>query len=207
MSLALTPNEAAFTVGRDVDAVQRAVDSGVVEKRTRTIRGRERRVFGRSELRFFKVVAGVEDDLTKKGRRKLYEAILHPRGQKVSVGPFEVDIADVDRQIEDRLADLQRIRGVAATGPEGTVVLRGTSIPVHVVAALAEAGGPEAAERAYPSLSKTDVETAVQYATVYPKKGRPYPKKSLKQMLGELALPDEVFGGSEGKTGPRVVRL
>ncbi len=196
MSLALTPNEAAFTVGRDVDAVQRAVDSGVVEKRTRTIRGRERRVFGRSELRFFKVVAGVEDDLTKKGRRKLYEAILHPRGQKVSVGPFEVDIADVDRQIEDRLADLQRIRGVAATGPEGTVVLRGTSIPVHVVAALAEAGGLEAAERA-----------AVQYATVYPKKGRPYPKKSLKEMLGELALPDDVFGESDDEDGPRVVHL
>ena len=91
--------------------------------------------------------------------------------------------------------------------PEGTVVLRGTSIPVHVVAALAEAGGLEAAERAYPSLSKTDVQTAVQYATVYPKKGRPYPKKSLKEMLGELALPDDVFGESDDEDGPRVVHL
>ena len=207
MSLTLTPNEAAFTAGRDVDDVQRAVDSGVVEKRTRTVRGRTRRVFGRSELRFFRVVAGVEDDLTPKGRRKLYEAILRPRGSRVSVGPFEVDLADVDRQIEGRLGELQRIKRSVRTGPDGEPVLRGTTVPVHLVAALAEAGGTDEARRAYPSLSAADVEAAAQYARVYPKRGRPYPERSLKRMLRELALPDEVFGEPDPEVGPREVRL
>ena len=207
MSLTLTPNEAAFTVGRAVDAVQRAVDSGVVEKRTRTIRGRKRRVFGRSELRFFQVVAGVEDDLTPKGRRKLYEAILHPRGKRVAIGLLEVDIADVDRQINERLAELKRIKEVVEARPSSEPVLRGTDVPVHVVAALAEAGGADEAVRAYPSLSRATVDAAVQYAQVYPKKGRPYPRKSLKRMLSELALPGDVFEGSSDETGPRVVRL
>ena len=60
---------------------------------------------------------------------------------------------------------------------------------------------------ACPTLTQPDVQTAVQYATVYPKKGRPYPKKSLKEMLGELALPDDVFGESDDEDGPRVVHL
>jgi uncharacterized protein (DUF433 family) len=207
MSVTLTPNEAAFTVGRDVNAVQRAVDSGVVEKRTQTVRGRTRRVFGRSELRFFRVITGVEEDLTLRGRRKLYEALLHPRGKRVTVGPFEIDIADVDRQIDERLAELERIRGAVESGSAGEPVLRGTAVPVHVVAALAEAGGVEEAARAYPSLSKAAVDAAVAYAQVYPKKGRPYPQKSLKRMMSELALPDEVFGQPDSEAGPREVYL
>jgi len=105
------------------------------------------------------------------------------------------------------LAELKRIKEVVESGSAGEPVLRGTAVPVHVVAALAEADGVEGATRAYPSLSRADVEAAVAYAEVYPKKGRPYPKKSLKRMLRELALPDEVFGEPEEEKGPRVVRL
>ena len=208
MSLTLTPNEVAFTVGRDVDAVQRAVDSGVVDKRTRTVRGRTRRVFGRSELRFFQIAGEIEGALTPEGRRRLYEAVLRPRGRRVRIGPLEVDLAAVDRQIEDRLGELKRIRESVEPGPDGEPVLRGTRVPVHLVAALAEAGGLAEAARAYPSLSRAQVGAAVAYAEVYPKRGRPYPAKSLKRMLSELALPEEVFEGTAlAGEGPRTVRL
>ena len=205
--MTLTPREAAFVADSDVRLVQRAVDGGVVRRRTRTVRGRKTRVLGRSELRFFGALRGHEDTLTPTGRQKLYEAIQHPRGGKATLGAFVVNVEDVDRLIERRMAELDRIRSRVEDGESGEPVLKGTTVPVHVVAALAEAGGTEEAARAYPSISRPDAETAVQYARVYPKKGRPYPTESLKKMVRELALPDEVFGVPDEEVGPREVRL
>ena len=205
--MTLTPREAAFVVDSDVQLVQRAVDGGVVQKRTRTVRGRKTRVLGRSELRFFGALRGYEDTLTLAGRQKLYKAVQHPRGGKASLGVFVVDVEDVDRRIERRLAELDQIKSRVEADDGGEPVLKGTDVPVHVVAALAEAGGLEEAARAYPSLSKAAVEAAVAYAEVYPKKGRPYPARSLKRMLSELALPDEVFGVPAEESGPRQIGL
>ena len=205
--MTLTPREAAFVANSDVQSVQRAVDGGVVRKRTRKIRGRTTRVLGRPELRFFGALRGHEDTLTLAGRQKLYKAVQRPRDGKASLGVFVVNVEDVDRQIERRLAELDKIKSRVEEPESGDPLLKGTSVPVHVIAALAEAGGVEEAARAYPSLSKAAVEAAVAYAEVYPKKGRPYPKQSLKRMLSELALPDEVFGEASGESGPREVRL
>ena len=165
------------------------------------------RVLGRSELRFFGALRGHEDTLTLAGRQKLYKAVQRPRGGKASLGAFVVDVEGVDRQIERRLAELDRIKDRVEDGAGGEPVLKGTAVPVHIVAALAGAGGVGEAVQAYPSLSKASVKAAVAYAEVYPKKGRPYPKRSLKRMLGELALPDEVFGQADDAVGPREVSL
>ena len=43
----------------------------------------------------------------------------------------------------------------------------------------------------YPGLAREQVEAAAEYARAYPKRGRPYPRRSLKRMLAELDLPDE----------------
>lgn len=63
------------------------------------------------------------------------------------------------------------------------------------------------AARAYPSLPRETIEAAVQYAHVYPKKGRPYPAASMKRMLSELALPGDVFDVPVDESSPSVVRL
>ena len=204
--MTLTPREAAFVADSDVHLVQRAVDGGVVKRRTRTVRGRKTRVLGRPELRFFGALHGHEDTLTPAGRLKLYKAVQRPRDGKASLGVFVVDVEDVDRRIERRLAELDRIKARVEEDETGDPVLKGTAVPVHVVAALAEAGGVGEAQRAYPSLSKAAVEAAQAYATVYPKRGRPYPARSLKRMVGELALPDDVFGVAADE-GPREVAL
>ena len=204
--MTLTPREAAFVADSDMRIVQRAVDGGVVRRRTRTVRGRRMRVLGRPELRFFGALRGHEDTLTPTGRQKLYEAVRRPRDGKATVGPFVVDVERVDRRIERRLAELDRIKSRVEDG-DGDPVLKGTAVPVYVIAALADAGGVDEARHAYPSLSKADIEAAAQYAQVYPKKGRPYPAKSLKRMIRELALPDEVFSEPDEGIGPREVRL
>lgn len=200
-----TPREAAFVSESDVKTVQRAVDGGVVGKQIRIMRGRKTRVLGRPDLLFFGVLRGQEEILTSTGRHKLYEAVQQVRGGKATFGAFEVDLQDVDRQLEQRLAELERIRSFVSESECGDPVLKGTDIPVHLVAALAKSMDVHEAIRAYPSLSQTTVETACAYATVYPKKGRPFPGSSLKRMLEELALPDEVFGESQEGSGLREV--
>lgn len=93
-----------------------------------------------------------------------------------------------------------------AESTDGVPVLLGTDIPVHLVATLAEAGGVGEAACAYPSLSHEAIGAAVQYARAHPRAGRPYPAKSLKRMLSELALPDAVFDVPADDLSPRIVR-
>lgn len=207
MTINLTPREAAFVARSDVRAVQRAVDGGDVRGRVREVRGRSQRVLGRSEVRFFSALHGQEDTLTPAGRRELYRALQRPRSGKAALGSFVVDVDRVDRHIEQRIAELRRIKGHVQAGGEGDPVLKGTSVPVHLVAALAQSEGAEGAARAYPSLSRQSVDAAVAYAQIYPKKGRPYPSKSLKRMLSELALPDDVFGDAADGGVAREVTL
>ncbi len=205
--MTLTPREAAFVADSTLLAVERAVDGGVVPNQTQTVAGRKTRVLGHSELRFFSTLRSQENALTLAGRRLLYEAVQHPQDGKATLGPFVVDVRKVDLEIERRFAELNQLKGRVEEGTDGDPVVKGTAVPVHVVAALATDGGVEAACRAYPSLPRTAIETAVAYAAVYPKRGRPYPARSMKQMLSELALPDEVFGEAAAESGPREVRL
>jgi len=66
-------------------------------------------------------------------------------------------------------------------------IIRGTDIPVYVIAALAR--GQTVAEiiEDYPDLTPERVDAAVEYAKVYPKTGRPLPMRSFKRMLSDMA--------------------
>jgi hypothetical protein len=74
---------------------------------------------------------------------------------------------------------------VDQTAPEP--VLRGTAIPVHVVAALARGQSVAEIVEDYPTLTPSQVEAAIDYAKVYPRTGRPLPTRSFKRMLSDLA--------------------
>ncbi|WP_245502735.1 DUF433 domain-containing protein, partial [Mesorhizobium sp. M1A.F.Ca.IN.020.06.1.1] len=66
-------------------------------------------------------------------------------------------------------------------------LIKGTSIPVHMVAALARAQSVDEIIEDFPSLGREQVEAAIDYAKAYPKRGRPYPARSLKRALADLA--------------------
>ena len=93
---------------------------------------------------------------------------------------------DVDRRIDDRLKRLEQVKAVvdeSRPDPE----LRGTGVPVHVIAALARGQTiPEIAED-YPNLTTEQIGAAIEYAKIYPRAGRPPPSRSFKRMLGDLA--------------------
>jgi len=67
------------------------------------------------------------------------------------------------------------------TPASGEPVIRDTTVPVHVVASLAKGETIEEILEDYPSLTRAQVENAIEYAKAYPKKGRPYPARSFKR--------------------------
>lgn len=160
---------------------------------------RKVRKLGQTELLFLALEHQLHDDLTPAGRRRLYEAIkAQPKASRVAIGPFEIQIKPVLQRIRTRLRELKSLRDATAEGPDGTPFLKGTNIPVHLIAALGEGQTVDEIVEDYPSLSPEQVRHAIDYAEAYPKKGRPYPTRSFKRMLGDLAA----SGGFDSVSDP-----
>lgn len=100
---------------------------------------------------------------------------------------MEIRLTEIDRHIAERLRQLEQVKALVEGGQDGEPVLRGATISVHAVAALAAGQSAEEIIEDYPGLTPTQAEAAVEYAKVYPKAGRPLPARSLKRMLGDLA--------------------
>jgi hypothetical protein len=187
-AVSLTLNEAGYVVGQSRAAINRAVDQGVIKARLFR-RGKVRvRTVGGPELRFLAFAAQAGKDFTPAARRKIYEAIrrARPNASRLELGFVELRLTEVDRRIDERLTRLQQVKAlVDETAPEP--VLRGTNVPVHVVAALTRGQSATEIIEDYPTLTAGQVEAAAEYAKVYPRTGRPLPARSLKRMLGDLA--------------------
>lgn len=188
--ISLTLSEASYVVGQPSAVINKAVDRGVI-RATLQRRGKSKlRKLGPAEIRFLKLIGDLDRDLTPQGRRKLYQALrrLPTTTHRLALGPLELNLNDVDRQIQDRLRRLEAIRAAVDPGAtEGDPVIRGTSVPVYVIAGLARGQTVEEILEDYPSLTRKQVEAAIEYARAYPKTGRPYPARSFKRMIGDLA--------------------
>jgi uncharacterized protein (DUF433 family) len=109
-------------------------------------------------------------------------------------GTMVVDLTPSVAEVSERAAELVRLREAVEDGPNGEPLLRGTNVPVYRIAALVQApreGQPDTSEarKGFPSLSEEQITTAYSYSLAYPKKGRPYPAKSIKSMLDEIEFP------------------
>lgn len=188
--ISLTLSEASYVVGRSSAVINKVVDRGVI-RATLQRRGKSiLRRLGPAELRFLKLSGDLDKDFTPQGRRKLYEALrrLPTTTHRVTLGALELNLSDVDRQIESRLHRLEEVRAVVDAGASGgEPMIRGTRVPVYVIAGLARGQTVEEILEDYPSLTREQVEGAIEYATAYPKAGRPYPARSFKRMVGDLA--------------------
>ena len=187
-AVSLTLNEAGYVVGQSKATINRAIDQGVIKARLlRRGKARVRRV-GAAELRFLAFAAQSGKDFTPAARRKIYEAIRRavPGTSRLALGVMELKLAEVDRRIDERLMRLQQLKAlVDESAPDP--VLRGSGVPVHVVAALARSQSTPEIIEDYPVLTAEQVAAAIEYAKVYPRTGRPLPARSLKRMLSDLA--------------------
>lgn len=191
----LTVGEASYVVERPAAAINRAVDRGLIEAGRKPRPGKPNggsvlRKLGTAELRYLLVEGDLEDDLTPSARRRVYEALRGlPEGEhQVRVGPrLALELADVDARIAARLARLDAAKAHVEEGGIEPVLGDTDGPPAYLVAALAAGQGVDATLEDFPGLSRIQVEAALEYARAYPKSGRPYPARSFKRMLADLA--------------------
>jgi hypothetical protein len=186
----LTLSEAGYVLDRSPAALNKAVDTGVIRARQRRVGKAVQRLIGPAELRFLLLSEKLEGNLTPAGRRRLYEAVrrLSAGAHRVSLGEVVLDLARIDEDLKNRLQRLESVRKwVDASDDEQGPVIKGTRIPVYMVAALAREQAMQEILEDFPSLTHEQVAAAIEYAKAYPKRGRPYPARSLKRALGELA--------------------
>jgi len=186
----LTVAEAGYVLGSSPALLNKAVDSGVIRARQRKAKAGKavQRLLGPAELRFLRLVEELDKDLTPAGRRRLYEALrkLSSGTHRVRIGGVELNLIRIDQDLTKKVNRLRRVREGVDRRPVEAVI-RGTDIPVHLIAGLARIQTKEEIAHDFPSLSRTQVEAAIEYAKAYPKRGRPFAARSLKRALGELA--------------------
>lgn len=212
----MTTAEAAFVLGVDQNKVKKACANRVIEAR---VRGAARKleygdvVFLRYYLTHPDLSADQRATLyrnVKLGNAKLYQPsrkVFRPSrvaGKRKPArmliaasqdGTMVVDLAPTIAEVSERAAELMRLRDAVKDGTNGEPRLRGADVPVYRVAALVLAtqdGEVDTAEarKGFPSLSEEQIVTAYRYSLAYPKKGRPYPSRSLKSMLDEIEFPE-----------------
>lgn len=204
-----TLSEAGYVLGRTPAMLNKAVDTGVIHARQKKVGNMVQRLLGPAELRFLRLADELDKDLTPAGRRRLYGALrkLPDNTHKLQLGRLELDLAQIDTDLKDRMAKLEAVRGrIESTGARGEAVVRGTAISAHLIAALARDEGIDVVLADFPSMTRDQAEAAVEYAKAYPKRGRPYPTKSLKSTLADLAdagaFDDD---GDPGEVAPRAI--
>jgi len=186
---ALTLTEAGYVLNRSPSALNKAVDTGLIRARQRRVGAAVQRLLGPAEMRFLLVADRLEKDLTPAGRRRLYEAIrqLSADAHRVTLGELVLDLGKVDADLNSGLRRLEELRRRVKADDGGDPLIKDTTIPVHMVAALARTQSVAEIMADFPSLTAEQVEAAIEYAKAYPKRGRPYPARSLKRTLAELA--------------------
>lgn len=204
-----TLSEAGYVLGRSPATLNKAVDTGVIQARQRKVGNIVQRLLGSAELRFLRLADELDKDLTPAGRRRLYSALrkLPDDTHRLQLGRLELDLGQIDIDLQDRMTRLEEIRDrIDRRDNRGEAVIRGTTIAAYLIAALARDQSVDAVLTDFPSLTRDQVEAAIEYAKAYPKRGRPYPAKSLKTTLAALA---EVGAFDEdddlGDVEPRII--
>ncbi|MGQ0663685.1 MAG: DUF433 domain-containing protein [Pseudomonadota bacterium] len=174
-----TPAEVAVLTGAPVKAVQKAIDSASVEPRVKVRGGRRRRALSWTDVLCVKVDIGLARTVPLRSRRALIRALSKsPGNRSLRTGPLlVVDLARARSELAGALKGLERARSLVVADPEvmgGEPVIRGTRIPVYLVAAMRGAGAAaDEIVRGYPGLDREMVELAWLYAKAYPRRGRP----------------------------------
>ena len=175
----ISPREAAFVTELSEKTINQAIDREEVHALpARRVEDRER-TLGFPDLVYLRLRSEIGRLLSSEGKRLLREQLMasaDPEGS-VSIGPMEVRIAMEVRKVEERLAQIELARAFVTSDPEvraGEPIIRGTRIPVYMLADLAAQGADtEELLEDYPSLTAESLEAALLYARMYPRRGRP----------------------------------
>jgi uncharacterized protein (DUF433 family) len=175
----MTANEAASVTGVPLRQVHRIIDAGLLEGAVR--RHRNARLLKRNALVGLKLAHETADVLTAESRRAMVASLIRrPHRAIIRARAVVVDARPAAKAVKSGLHQLTKARRLVSRTPGvlgGTLVFKGTRIPVHDIAdMLANGDDPAAIVRAYPQLEKEQVQLAAIYALAYPRRGRPRTK-------------------------------
>lgn len=178
----LSPREAAVVTGLSEKTIQQAIDRQEVRPLPARREGDRERTLDAAALLYLRMRKEVGRLLSPEGKRRLLEKLnrAFEDGEKpraVDIGPVRVDVGPEAARLDAALARLDDARARVHTDPAvraGEPVVRGTRVPVHLLADLAAQGATrEELLEDYPSLTPADLDAALLFARVYPRRGRP----------------------------------
>ncbi|HEL3804295.1 DUF433 domain-containing protein [Stenotrophomonas maltophilia] len=187
MSDAYTANEVAFVLGETVKAVKKTLDTGPVETTLAEKAGPRTRFVKRKDLFYLLANKTLQEELTAKARRELYQVLREVNVERVDtvrLGSLSVHLQPLRAEIDRREHALEALHKGIKTSSDGEAVIAGSGVEAHRIAALLKGGmSPSEIQEDYPSLTLEQIDAARAYAEVYPKPGRPYPERTLKRAL------------------------
>jgi len=179
-TVAVSPREAVFVTGLSEKTINQAIDRNEVAVLPARREDDHERLLGFPELVYLRLRDSIGRLLSPEGKRMLREQLAQARGEpveSVSLGALELAVAPESETVRDRLARIEEVRSSVTVDPSvraGEPVVRGTRIPVSVLADLDSQGAsPEELLEDYPSLTPESLQAALDYARLYPRRGRP----------------------------------
>ena len=172
----LTVPEAAYVAGVSERAVNHEIDAQILRAHGR----KDRRAVSGADLVYLGAVREIRDQMAPALRRRMRAAIAtavaHSR-PVAKIAAFEVKISPLEQAARKNLAALERAkRDVIESRPgvlAGEPVLKGTRIPARLVADLVRQGISRAKLRSEYDLTREQIDAAVLFDRVTPRRGRP----------------------------------
>ena len=172
----LTVPEAAYLAGVSTRVVQHEIDEKIVASR---LSGGRRSISG-VDLLYLSAVRRVHGQMAPRLRREVRNAIVHSvslNAATASFDLFEVSLRALENEVLVGFETLERIkRDFIETRKNvlaGEPVLRGTRLSVRLIADLARQGaGAEELADEY-DLTPEQIDAAITFDRVTPKRGRP----------------------------------
>lgn len=170
-----TVPEAAWATNTAVRFVNNEVDKKIVQTR---LGGR--RLLDRSDLSYLRVVREFHDELKIELRRRIYQevrnAIQHGNIKRINFDAFALRLRAIVVEIDKRIGGINAARAsvqVDARICGGDPVVRGTRISIRYLGDMARRGATkDDLGKAY-DLSLRQVDLALLYDQLYPRRGRP----------------------------------
>jgi uncharacterized protein (DUF433 family) len=172
-----TPSQAAVLTGLPLSAVRKALDRAAVPSRLMRSGRTVQRMVPREGLLCLKLEQLGVGQLPLANRKVIYRAVLaHPAATEWRVsGAVVIRAESAFATLDEEIARLRHAEERVACDPEimgGTPVVKGTRIPVHLIAEMRRQGAPvKEILDGYRGLSAEDVALAVLYARAHPRRG------------------------------------
>jgi len=178
----LSPREAAFATGLSEKTINQAIDREEVQPLPKRRPDDGERMLGLPDLVYLRLRNNVGRLLSPEGKRMLRQQLTQAvrerrRPMVVTLGAVDVKVGPEVEIVERQLTQIDEVRSWVIIDPEiraGEPVVRGTRIPVYMLADLAGQGASrEELLEDYLALTPEALDAALLYARIYPRRGRP----------------------------------